>query len=130
LLKQVRKTALSAYAHQDIPFEHLVEHLNPERSLSYSPLFQVMFVLQNNEESELSLPELTIQPVIQETPIAKFDLTLNVSETDNYLTLVWEYATDLFQVDTIQTNGRTFRYSLGKHYTKSRVRYSPSTTAH
>jgi amino acid adenylation domain-containing protein len=112
LLKQVRKTALSAYAHQDIPFEHLVEHLNPERSLSYSPLFQVMFVLQNNEESELSLPELTIQPVIQETPIAKFDLTLNVSETDNYLTLVWEYATDLFQVDTIQRMAEHFAILL------------------
>ncbi len=112
LLKQVRQTALGAYAHQDIPCEHLVEQLNPERSLSHSPLFQVMFALQNNEESELSLPGLTLQPVEQENTIAKFDLTLNASETDGQLALYWEYATDLFHAGRIRRMAEHFAILL------------------
>ena len=71
LLGQVRRTALDAYAHQDVPFEHLVERLRPERSLSHSPLFQVMFVFQNNEELAVQLPGLEIEPVAQDFPTAK-----------------------------------------------------------
>jgi hypothetical protein len=97
LLAQVRRTALDAYAHQDLPFEQLVERLNPERSLSRSPLFQVMFVLQHNAGGGLDLPGLDIQPLAQDTPIAKFDLTLNAAEDGDGLRLVWEYATDLFE---------------------------------
>jgi non-ribosomal peptide synthetase component F len=112
LLKQIRQIALSAYAHQDIPFEHLVENLNPERSLSYSPLFQVMFTLQNHEESEINLPELSIQTLEQESTIAKFDLTLNVSDTSDHLALSWEYATDLFKANTIQRMAEHFAILL------------------
>ena len=89
-------------AHQQVPFEQLVEVLQPERSLSHSPLFQVMLVLQNNEQSELSLPGLTLSPVSRQSSIAKYDLTLNVVEAEQGLQLSWEYNTDLFEEQTIE----------------------------
>jgi amino acid adenylation domain-containing protein len=101
LLRQTRQTCLEAYAHQDIPFEMLVEQLQPTRSLSHSPLFQVMLVLQNNDTQELSLPGLEITALAQDYPIAKFDLTLNVQEQNGELYCLWEYATDLFYEQTI-----------------------------
>jgi amino acid adenylation domain-containing protein/thioester reductase-like protein len=102
LLHATRKTCLDAYAHQDIPFEMLVEKLQPTRSLSHSPLFQVMFVLQNNEMAQVALPDLEITAMEMEHAVAKFDLTLNVAEQDGQLHCSWEYATDLFAGDTIQ----------------------------
>ena len=102
LLQATRQTCLDAYAHQDIPFEMLVEKLQPTRSLSHSPLFQVMFVLQNNEMAEWALPGLEITSLGAEYPIAKFDLTLNIAEQDGQLHCYWEYATDLFVGDTIE----------------------------
>jgi len=102
LLQATRQSCLDAYAHQDIPFEMLVEKLQPTRSLSHSPLFQVMFVLQNNEAAELALPGLDITALGTEYPIAKFDLTLNIAEQDGHLRCSWEYATDLFEGDTIE----------------------------
>ncbi|MEH2370145.1 condensation domain-containing protein, partial [Nostoc sp.] len=103
LLQQTRQTCLDAYAHQDIPFEYLVEQLQPERSLSHNPLFQVMMVLQNNEGAgtSFSLPELDIQGLEQSYPFAKFDLTLDLCERNDQLHCTWEYATDLFEADTI-----------------------------
>jgi amino acid adenylation domain-containing protein len=102
LLQATRQTCLEAYAHQDIPFEMLVEKLQPTRSLSHSPLFQVMFVLQNTEMNGLALPGLDIAALGMEYPVAKFDLTLHVAEQDGHLHCYWEYATDLFAGDTIQ----------------------------
>ena len=112
LMKQTRKTALDGYAYQDIPFEHLIEQLNPQRSLSYSPLFQVMFVLQNTPENELELPNLHIEHIEQDTPIAKFDLTLFVNEVGEHLELTWEYATDLFRAERIQRMAEHFTIVL------------------
>jgi amino acid adenylation domain-containing protein len=101
LLARVRKTALEAYEHQDLPFEKLVEELNPERDPSRNPLFQVMFVLQN---TPINLPTLAgpgMSPVELGTETAKFDLTLSVKEAAGSLTATLEYNTDLFEHATI-----------------------------
>jgi surfactin family lipopeptide synthetase A len=100
LLDRVRDNTLDAQEHQDLPFEKLVEELHPERSLSYTPLFQVMFVLQNPAVN-LVLPDLTIAPFVVEDVNAKFDLTLSVTETDAGLRAEFIYNTDLFDADRI-----------------------------
>ncbi|MBD2385063.1 non-ribosomal peptide synthetase [Cylindrospermum sp. FACHB-282] len=101
LLKQVRQGAMESYAHQDVPFEKIVEALQPERNLSHSPIFQVWFVLQNTPSETLQLPDVTLTPLLSETKIAKFDLTLSMSETKSGLVGVWQYNTDLFDAGTI-----------------------------
>jgi non-ribosomal peptide synthetase component F len=80
LLRRVRKTALEAYDHQDLPFEKLVEELNPERSLSHSPLFQIMFVLQNAPAGAPSDLDLVIHPERLENDTTKFDLSVSLIE--------------------------------------------------
>ncbi|MBW4511501.1 MAG: amino acid adenylation domain-containing protein [Scytonematopsis contorta HA4267-MV1] len=102
LLGQVRKMTLLAYACQDVPFERVVETLQPERSLSYSPLFQVMFILQNAPMKSLELPGVTLTPLQEIHPgTAKFDLALSMEETETGLIGTWEYSTDLFEDQTI-----------------------------
>jgi amino acid adenylation domain-containing protein len=101
LLARVRANTLDAYAYQDLPFEKLVEELNPERSLSYSPLFQVMFVFQNTPGQTAQLLGLTQTPVELVTETAQFDLTLSVEEQNGLLIGSWNYNTDLFDADTI-----------------------------
>jgi amino acid adenylation domain-containing protein len=101
LLKQVQQVALDAYAHQDVPFEQVVEALQLERNLSHTPLFQVMFVLQNAPMGKLELPEMSLTPVQIESLTAKFDLTLAMEETPEGLIGTWEYNSDLFDADTI-----------------------------
>ncbi|MFB2880052.1 non-ribosomal peptide synthase/polyketide synthase, partial [Floridanema aerugineum] len=102
LLDRVREVSLGAYTHQDLPFEMLVEALQPERDLSYTPLFQVMFVLQNAPLSSVELDGLKLTPVEMENPIAKFDLTLSMESTPDGLMGWWEYNTDLFDGSTIE----------------------------
>ncbi|MES2732439.1 MAG: amino acid adenylation domain-containing protein, partial [Bacteroidota bacterium] len=101
LLAQSKQTLLDAYAHQQVPFEQIVERLQPERSLTHSPLFQVLLMLQNNEQGQLTLPGLTLRAVEQGVGIAKYDLTLTVHESAEGLWLGWEYNTDLFESSTI-----------------------------
>ncbi|KAB8334020.1 non-ribosomal peptide synthetase, partial [Scytonema tolypothrichoides VB-61278] len=101
LLLQVRKVALDAYAHQDLPFEQLVEQLQPKRSLSYTPLFQVMFVLLNAPMPKLQLPDLKLSVLPIESSTAKFDLTLVLENTNTGLMGLIEYNTDLFDAATI-----------------------------
>ncbi|MBV8634310.1 MAG: amino acid adenylation domain-containing protein, partial [Burkholderiaceae bacterium] len=112
LLGQSKRTLLDAYAHQQVPFEQIVERLQPERSLSHSPLFQIMLVLQNNEEGQSELPGLTLSAVEQEGRIAKYDLTLIVGEDEQGLSLAWEYNTDLFEPETIERMARIFTLLL------------------
>ncbi|MHC5720978.1 MAG: condensation domain-containing protein, partial [Nostoc sp.] len=90
LLGRVRKVALEAYAHQDLPFEQLVEKLQPVREPSYTPLFQVVFVLQNAPLEALELPGLTLSPLEVEDGTAKFDLTLFMNSTEQGLIGTWE----------------------------------------
>ncbi len=101
LLNQVGKVATDAQTHQDIPFEQIVEELKPERNLSYSPLFQVLFDFQYDSSSQLDFPGLTVNPLQTEIVTSKFDLSLVVEETKNCLKGLWEYSSDLFNVDTI-----------------------------
>jgi amino acid adenylation domain-containing protein len=96
LLVQVREMALEAYAHQDLPFEKLVEELQPERSLSHSPVFQVLLDLQNEPMHDLELHGLRLTPLPFDSLMAKFDLVLTFGETDGRLNGQLEYNTDLF----------------------------------
>jgi len=102
LLTQVRQTAMEAYTHQDLPFEMLVEALQPQRNLSHTPLFQVAFVLQNTPIAEVELSGLTINEVPIENAIAKFDLTLGMQQNDTEIAGVFEYNTDLFDASTME----------------------------
>jgi amino acid adenylation domain-containing protein len=102
LLERVKQVALEAYAHQDIPFEQLVEKLQPKRNLSYAPLFQVGFSLQNIQRGNIGLPGITITPIRQERSIARFDLNLQMTETAHGLRGLFEYNTDLFEDATIE----------------------------
>ncbi|MEU9507289.1 amino acid adenylation domain-containing protein [Micromonospora sp. NPDC048170] len=101
LLADVRRYLLDAYAHPDLPFEQLVDALNPERHTSYSPLFQVMLVLQNIPRGRLELPGLVLRPLSSSTGAAKFDLSVEVMEHADELHVVFEYNTDLFDATTI-----------------------------
>ncbi|HEX7317733.1 MAG TPA: amino acid adenylation domain-containing protein [Pyrinomonadaceae bacterium] len=100
VLGRVREASLGAAAHQDLPFEKLVEELAPERDLSRSPLFQVMFALQNIPKDEFELTNLTLTAVEADSGAAKFDLTLFVHPTDDGLLCILEYNTDLFEAET------------------------------
>ncbi|AMO93232.1 D-alanine--poly(phosphoribitol) ligase, subunit 1 [Collimonas fungivorans] len=101
LLEQVRSVSLNAYAHQDIPFEQVVEALGLERRLSHHPLVQVVLVLQNTPSEVLELPMLSVQQELIEGTSSKFDLTLTFSESEGALNGVFEYATALFDDVTI-----------------------------
>jgi amino acid adenylation domain-containing protein len=102
VLQRVREVCLGAYAHQDIPFERVVEELAPERNLSLSPLFQVMLVLQNIPRQQEDLDGLSIRLQEDEYTLSKFDLTLSIEETGQGLCCALEYNTDLFEPDTIK----------------------------
>src|SRR5215510_12466227 len=102
LLRRVREVCVQAYAHQDVPFDKLVEELQPERDLSYTPLFQVMFVLQRGGLPGLKLGAVEGEPVAIETRVAKFDLTLGVEESREGLKGVLEYNRDLFEGESIR----------------------------
>jgi amino acid adenylation domain-containing protein len=112
ILKQVKKSAIEAYTNQDAPFEKVIETIKTERQLTYNPLFQVMFVLQNIplDLEKAKLLDITLQEV--ETGISKFDLTLSMIELENVLEGIWEYNTDLFKPDTIQRMAGHFQTLL------------------
>jgi amino acid adenylation domain-containing protein len=101
LLKRVRETTLEAYAHQDLPFAKLAEALVPQRSRSYNPIFQVMFVLQNTPLTLPTLPNLSVSHWPVDMGIAQFDLLLDMEETPRGLMRSIEYSTDLFDEATI-----------------------------
>ncbi|KAA5835174.1 amino acid adenylation domain-containing protein [Saccharopolyspora hirsuta] len=102
LLGRVRETNLAAYAHQDVPFERLVEVLNPARSLSHHPLFQVLLDLQDSG-GEVALPGLHAELEGAGTGVAKFDLAFSLEEGPRGVEGVVEYATDLFTADTVRS---------------------------
>lgn len=102
LLSRVRETTLGAFDHQELPFEKLVEIVNPAREMSYSPLFQVMFVLQNMPGAGVQLPGLRLSSVAIDSGASMFDLTLFMWKRDQRLSGSVEYNTDLFDAERIE----------------------------
>jgi amino acid adenylation domain-containing protein len=103
LLDRVKAATLNAYAHQDLPFEQVVEAVKPARSMSHSPVFQVMLALNNTPKADATaLPELSLSPVIRSSATTQFDLTLSLTETGDTVTGCLEYASDLFDAATIE----------------------------
>jgi non-ribosomal peptide synthetase component F len=120
LLGRVREVALGAYAHQDVPFEKLVEELQPERDLSHNPLFQVMFILQNAAIPEVealpetSLHQLSLSPLEVDCGTSKFDLKFSLWEDTEGFKGSIEYKTDLFDATTIAGMARDFEVLLNQ----------------
>ncbi|MGG3660641.1 amino acid adenylation domain-containing protein, partial [Bacillus pseudomycoides] len=114
LLSQVRTKALKAYEYQDVPFEKIVDVIQPERSTSHSPIFQTMFTLQNTQQE---LPELhgrSLEAMESHTSIAKFDLSLSAAEVEEGLFLCFNYKNDLFDVVTIRRMAEHFENWLNE----------------
>ncbi|UAA37421.1 amino acid adenylation domain-containing protein [Paraneptunicella aestuarii] len=107
-LQQYRNGVLSAYQYQHVPFEYLVEELNPSRHLQYNPLFQIMFALHNNERTSFSMSEVSFKPIRRESNTSKFDLSLDANEHSDGIDLIWRYATDIFHAETIERLNRYF----------------------
>jgi len=112
LLHRVREVCLGAYAHQDVPFEILVEELGVERAINHTPLFQVMMVLQNAPSEIMEWPGIDVSTVEVEHRIAKFNLTLIVEDRGGEIKGLLEYNTDLFDEATIQRMSLHFQQLL------------------
>jgi amino acid adenylation domain-containing protein len=112
LLAQVRETCLEAYAHKDLPFEKLVEELQPERNMNRNPLFQVVFALQNFPMQTLDLPELTLNSFEFDSRTVRFDLELYLWDESEEITGFFAYNTDLFDAPTITRLTRHFQTLL------------------
>ncbi|HLD68858.1 MAG TPA: amino acid adenylation domain-containing protein, partial [Pseudomonas sp.] len=109
LLARIKAITLDAYGHQDLPFEQVVEALQPERSLGHSPLFQAMLVLGNTpRDRALALPGLRLSPLERATRTTQFDLSLALNDDGEVIAGHFEYATDLFDESTIAHWGRHF----------------------
>src|SRR5205807_1150594 len=102
LVERVRESSLGAQAHEDVPFERLVDELKVERDLSRTPLFQVMCVLQNAPEGDLELPGIELDGFELPVETAKFDLFLAMEEVEGGLEGELNYSADLFEVSTIE----------------------------
>ncbi len=115
LLRRVRHDALDAFSNADVPFEAVVAAVQPERDLSHSPLFQVMFAMTSGLVGPVSLAELTIEPVAFDGDAAKFDLTLFVDDGDDKdgLAAIFEYNADLFHAATMTRMAENFTAFLG-----------------
>jgi hypothetical protein len=113
LLGRVREVALGAYAHQDVPFDKLVEELQPERSLSHNPLVQVLFVQENTPRATTPMPGLKIGSFPMDVP-SKFDMVVFVFETDKGISGIWLYNPDLFDASTIARMAGLYQLVLEK----------------
>ena len=114
LLTRLRTQVLDAYSHQELPFDKLVEALNPVRSLAHSPLFQVKLVLQNQPEGALEMPGLEVLPEPIEHGQAQLDLHLTVEETERGLDCTFKYSADLFEATTIAAFAEEFSALLAQ----------------
>ncbi|MGW8443542.1 non-ribosomal peptide synthase/polyketide synthase [Paenibacillus sp. S33] len=101
-LKEIKETTLGAFEHQNYPFEELVDKVNVARDLSRNPLFDTMFALQNTENLEIQLPGLHLSTYASEEIVSKFDLSLDVTEIEEGLEYLFEYATALYKTETVE----------------------------
>lgn len=114
ILKTIRKNTLKAYDNQDIPFEKIVNELNCERDMSKNPLFQIFFALQNTPNAEMNLGNVKAQRVDFDAGTSRFDLSLDITEKKNGLSLCFEYSTDLFNDSTIERFAKEYKQLLSK----------------
>ncbi len=114
LLAQVRKTTLDAYADQDVPFERLVEELQPQRNLAHAPLFQVLLMLQSDAVERVDFGDWHLEPAGFETSIARYDLTLALARDSQGLKAAFEYSTTLFDRTTVHRFAGQFETLLGE----------------
>ena len=112
LLGRVKEVALGAYAHQDMPFDKLVEELQPKRSLGHNPLVQALFVMQNTPRQKQELPGLKLSPFAMPITRSKFDLAVFMVEGENGLSGDWLYSTDLFERESILRVAKHFETLL------------------
>jgi amino acid adenylation domain-containing protein len=124
LAAQTKARALGAYAHQDLPFERLVEELNPPRDMGRAPIFQVVFVMGGMPTARAELEGLTMSPLRVETGRSEFDLLLRAVERPEVLELQWEYKADLFDEATIVRFGERLQTLLEQVTRKPEVRVS------
>ncbi|MBT5927129.1 MAG: AMP-binding protein, partial [Verrucomicrobia bacterium] len=101
-LQHIRDRCLEAYKHQDIPFERVVEAINPKRSIGHTPLFQVMLAHENTPDKQLNLQGVEWQPANESLEISKFDLTLHTAIAQDGLSLTWEFRRALWNAETIE----------------------------
>ncbi|WP_281377115.1 non-ribosomal peptide synthetase [Fontibacillus panacisegetis] len=101
-LAEIREICLKGYENQEYPFEDVVDKVNVKRDMSRNPIFDVMFVMQNNEEEEVSAQGLTLEEVETESGVAKFDLTISVNSTTEGYNINWEYCDELFKEETVR----------------------------
>jgi non-ribosomal peptide synthetase component F len=127
LLARVKESTLGAYAHQDIPFEKLVEELEPQRDMSRQPLFQVAFMLANAPLGELALPGVAVRRETLETHTSKFDLSLSLTETAEGFDGAFEYSTDLYVAATVEQLARSLRVLLESIVNQSQQRIADLT---
>jgi amino acid adenylation domain-containing protein len=112
LLQRVRAVTLAALEHQDLPFEQVVELVNPARSLAHAPVFGVLFAWQNNENSELKLPGVQVRALGAVSSVAKYDLTLSLGESDGRVVGTLEYASALFNAESAERIAGYLRHAL------------------
>lgn len=124
VLQRVREVTLGAYDHQDVPFEQVVEAVQPERQPGISPLFQVFFVLQNNATTEIALTNLQVRSIDMHTATAKFDIAMSLEISSNGLDLSIEYNTRLFERSTIQQMQACYRLVLEQCVREPETRFA------
>ncbi|MDH5548193.1 MAG: amino acid adenylation domain-containing protein, partial [Gammaproteobacteria bacterium] len=127
LLSQVRENTLGAYAHQDLPFEQLIDSLQVPRNMGRSPVFQVMLSLQNTPQTELRIGDLQLQPIVASNCTAKFDIELQLAEAGNCVSGAWHYASDLFHTSTIERWSKAFVFLLEQVVANPNTRLSELT---
>ena len=122
---------MDAFSHDEVPFDRLVEILQLHREVNRSPLFQVMFILQNFRRPSFTLPDLTIKLLEFDQGTSRFDITVEAMEKDGELVLDWEYNTDLFDASTIERMQRHYRHLLeqvtadtGRHVSECRLYFN------